>query len=275
MNENKNLVLDEGTENVGATATEEVVEQVKTVGQPEQVEQVEPEKIYTKEEFNTALNSAAGKRAARKEAKVRKEFERDYGELVSVLEAGTGVKGVKELTAKLKEHYGNLGVQIETEPKYSTKDIEVLAQAEADDIIKDGFDEVYEEAKRLNELGVENMSARDRAVFLKLTNYIKDTETSRELSKIGVGEDVANSEEFKTFAAMFKSDIPIKTVYEEFIKTQPKKEIQTMGSMKNTTTDKSTVKDYYSYEEAVKFTQEEINSIPGLYEAIRKSMAKW
>ena len=269
MNKNENLVLNDGTENVDATATEEMVEQV------EQIEQVEPEKIYTEEEFNNALNSAAGKRAARKEAKVRKEFERDYGELVSVLEAGTGVKGVKELTAALKEHYSGMGVQFANEPKYSEKDIAVLAQAEAADIIKDGFDEVFEEAKRLQEQGVENMSARDKALFLELTNHIKNTETSRELSKIGVGEDVYNSDEFKTFAAMFRSDIPITTVYEEFVKTQPKKEIETMGSMKNTTTDKSTVKDYYSYEEAVKFTQEEINSIPGLYEAIRKSMLKW
>ena len=268
MNGNENLVT-EVTENVEAAPTEEVVEQV------EQVEQVEPEKIYTKEEFNTALNSAAGKRAARREAKVRKEVERDYGELISVLEAGTGVKGVKELTAALKEHYGSMGVQFATEPTYSSKDIQVLARAEADDIIKDGFDEVIAEAERLNAQGVENMTARDKALFIELTNHIKNTETSRELSKIGVGEDVANSSEFKTFAAMFRPYIPITTVYEEFVKTQPKKEIETMGSMKNTTTDKSTVKDYYSYEEAVKFTQEEINSIPGLYEAIRKSMLKW
>lgn len=268
MNENKNLVT-EVTENVDATATEEVVEQV------EQVEQVEPEKIYTREEFNTALNSAAGKRAARKEAKVRKEFEREYGELVGVLEAGTGVKGVKELTAALKEHYGSMGVQFATEPTYSSKDIQVLARAEADDIIKDGFDEVIAEADRLNAQGVENMSARDKALFIELTNHIKNTETSRELSKIGVGEDVANSSEFKTFAAMFRPDIPITTVYEEFVKTQPKKEIETMGSMKSTTPNKDEVKDYYSPEEAKKLTMEDYKNNPNLYKIVQDSMTKW
>ena len=48
MNENENLVLDESAENVEATTTEEIVEQVETV-------ETEPEKVYTEEEFNNKI----------------------------------------------------------------------------------------------------------------------------------------------------------------------------------------------------------------------------
>lgn len=261
MNENKNLVL-EGTENVDATPTEEVVEQV------------EPAKVYTEEEFNTKLNEVSGKRASRTRVKVQKEYDRKYGGLIDVLKAGTGIEDVEELTNTFKEHYAQRGVQFATEPKYSKRDIEVLAKAEADEIIKAGFDEVIEEADRLNEIGVDRMSERDKAVFLALTNHIKSTETSRELSKIGVGEDVYNSKEFNDFAAQFNPNTPITKIYEIYNKTQPKKEIKTMGSIKNNTVDTG-VKEFYSKAEAEKFTKADFDKNPALFDAVYKSMKHW
>ena len=53
------------------------------------------------------------------------------------------------------------------------------------------------------------------------------------------------------------------------------KEIKTMGSMKNATSEDGTVKDFYSYEEATKFTKKDFDKNPALYEAVRKSMTKW
>ena len=47
-----------------------------------------------------------------------------------------------------------------------------------------------------------------------------------------------------------------------------------MGSIKQTTVDKG-VKDFYSREEAMKFTVEDFNKNPALFEAVEKSMRKW
>jgi hypothetical protein len=48
-----------------------------------------------------------------------------------------------------------------------------------------------------------------------------------------------------------------------------------MGSMKNTDTGENGVKDYYSFEEASKFTKAEFDKNPALYDAVVKSMSKW
>ena len=265
MNEMENLVLDEGTENVEATATEEIVEQV-----------AEPEKVYTEEEFNDRLNDVAGKRAARKEAKVRKEYERDYGELLDVLKAGTGFNGtVKEMTEQLKGFYGERGVEFKKEPTYSPKDMEVLARAEAEDVINMGYEDVVEEINRYADIGIENLTPREKATLKILAEHQEKLEKGKELERIGVKSDVYNSDEFKAFASMFRSDVPITKVYEEYNKTQPKKEIKTMGSMKNTAVDTNELKDFYTPEEAKRFTVKDLDDNPRLLAILEESMKKW
>ena len=260
MNEEKTFVAD--TEEV------EVAENV------EQTTEESP-KTYTEAEFNAKLDEVLGKKIARREAKIRKEYERKYGDLEEVLKTGTGKDNVDEITDTFRSFYQSKGVQFKQKPQYNDKDIEVLARAEADDIIRGGFEDVVEEADRLNNIGVANMTAREKAVFLALTNHIKDTEASRELSKIGVTEDVYGSKEFKDFAAQFNSKTPIRDIYDIYVKTQPKKEIKTMGSMKNTASGDSTVKEFYSPEEAKKFTVADFNKNPALFKAVQDSMRKW
>jgi hypothetical protein len=62
MNENENVVV-ESTENVEAVSTEEIIAEEK------------PSKTFTQDEVNDIVN----KRLARKEARIRKEYERKYG----------------------------------------------------------------------------------------------------------------------------------------------------------------------------------------------------
>ena len=145
---------------------------------------------------------------------------------------------------------------------------------EANELINSGFDEVIEEADRLNELGVENMSPREKALFVELTNHIKTHDTNIELEKMGVGRDVYDSAEFQTFASQFNSNVPIADIFKYYNQSKPKKEIKTMGSVKNTTSD-SGVKDYYSPEEAKKFSLKDLQSNPALANAIERSMLKW
>lgn len=264
MVDNENLVTEEVTENVEDVTTEQTTEQVET-----------PEKVYTEAEFNEKLNEISGKRASRKEAKIRKEYDRKYGELMGVLSTATGIEDVDEMTSKFREHYEQRGIQFQSKPNYSARDNEILAKAEADEIINEGYEEVVDEINRLADIGIENLSAREKAILKSLAEYQKNTETSRELAKIGVTEDVYNSPEFKEFASQFNSNVPIRSIYDMYTKQQPKKEYKDMGSIKHTTAKDTGVKDFYSKEEAKKFTVEDFNRNPALFEAVQESMRKW
>ena len=253
MFENENLVT-EVTENV-----EQTTEETPAV------------KTYTQEE----VDAIVGKRLARKEAKIRKEYDRTYGGLVETLKAGTGKEDVNELNETFTKFYESKGIAMPKKAEYSAKDIEVLASAEADEIIKGGYEDVVEETDRLAEIGVANMTAREKATFKKLAEYRQNAERSNELAKIGVTEDVYNSKEFRDFAGMFKESTPISVIYDNYKKTQPKTEIKTMGSMKNNVSADSGVKEYYSPEEARRFTRKELDENPAIMRAIEKSMPKW
>ena len=259
MNENENLVL-EGTENVETVATEQ------STG--EQVEQV---RTYTQQE----VDEIVGKRLARNTAKIHKEYNRKYGDLENVLRAGTGKEDVGEITDTFRKFYENKGIQIPTEPTYTDRETEILANAEATDIINAGLDEVVEEVDRLADIGVSNMTAREKAVFAKLAEYRQNAERSNELSSIGVKEDVYNSKEFNDFASKFGTNTSITEIYEIYNKMQPKKEIRTMGSLKTNTQQDNGVKEFYSLEEARKFTKEDFDKNPELFKAVEKSMLKW
>ena len=230
-----------------------------------------PVRTYTQEEVDAMM----GKRVARTEAKIRKEYERKYSGLTDVLKAGTGKESVEELTDTFQNFYASKGIKIPTKQEYSAKDIEVLAKAEADEIIGAGFDDVVEEVDRLAKVGIDNMTAREKATFKALAEYRQNAERNHELSKLGVSEDVYNSKEFTSFAGKFNSNIPIGDIYDIYKKTLPKKEVHTMGSMKSTATDDGGVKDFYSRDEAMKFTKKDLDKNPALFDAIMKSMQKW
>lgn len=251
VNETENVVVT--TEEAPKTFTQEDVDRMVK----EKLDEVLPSKI------------------ARREAKIRKEYESKYGNLENVLKAGTGKETVEEMTDTFEKYYESKGIKINKRPEYSDRDIETLARRDAEEIIHGGYEEVVEETDRLSKKGVANMTAREKAIFKALAEHRQSTERGRELSKIGVTEDVYNSQEFKDFAGKFNPTTPIKDIYDIYSKTKPKKEFKTAGSMKNTPTTDNGVKDYYSYEEAVKFTKKDFDNNPALYKAVQESMRKW
>ena len=258
MEDNKDLVT-EVTENVEQTTEETNVVEMPT------------EKTYTQSQ----LDEIVGKRLARNTAKIRKEYDRKYGDLETVLRAGTGKESVEEMTDTFAKFYESKGIRVLEKPNYSDKDIEVLANAEAADVIDAGYEEVVEEVDRLAEIGANNMTAREKAYFNALCKYRQKTERQNELSKIGVTEDEYNSKEFQEFAGMFKADIPIAEIYKQYNKTKPKKEIKPMGSMNNKTSDEGTVKDFYTIDEAKQFTKADFDKNPALFKAVQESMLRW
>lgn len=239
----------------------------------------EAEKTYTQAEVDAMvrekLDEVLPKKIARTKAKIEKDYRRKYGDLESVLKAGTGKDSVEEVTDTFKEFYRSRGVQIPQNTGYSEQDTEILAKADAEDIIRSGFDEVVEEVDRLTKVGASNMTAREKAVFTVLAEHRRNEEQKKELSKLGVTEDVFDSREFQEFASKFNSKTPIGDIYDIYRKTKPQKEIRTMGSMKNSTSDDGTVKDFYTRDEALKFTKKDFDRNPALFQAVEQSMLKW
>jgi hypothetical protein len=254
MNENENLVA-EATENV-----EQPTEQTP--------------KTYTQDE----VNEIVGKRLARQEARIKKDYERkqrESDELIETLKAGTGKQTVPELTSSFVDFYEKnvKGFKVNKKPDYSERDIETLARVDADEIIQAGYEDVVEEVDRL--ANTKDLTAREAATFKILAEHRQATERAKELEKIGITESVYNSKEFKDFCGKFNSKTPIEDIYDIYTKTQPKKEIHTMGSMKNTNSGDNGVKEFYTPEEARTFTAEDLKKNPAIKQAIRNSMIRW
>ena len=254
MNEKETVVTEQVAENV-----EQTTEQTPKTFTQQEVDSMIKEK----------LDQVLPGKIARAEARIRKENDREYGELMGLLRAGTGKETVGDVTSAMREFYGSKGIKTPEKPQYSKKDIEVLANAEAEDIIRGGFEEVVAETDRLAKVGAANMTPRDKAVFTALAKHRQTEERARELEKLGVTQDVYTSKEFQDFAAKFSSTTPIRDVYDIYQKTQPKKNYQTMGSMTQGQT--SGVKDYYTPEEIERLTEEDLDD-PKVWEAVRRSM---
>ena len=101
------------------------------------------------------------------------------------------------------------------------------------------------------------------------------TEKSGFVIEFSVSKEVYESKEFKDFASKFNQNIPIEDIYDIYSKTKPKKEIKPMGSMTNKTSDDGTVKDFYTRDEALRFTKEDFDKNPALFKAVQESMLKW
>ena len=235
------------------------------VEQTENVEQTTEQtpKMFTQDE----VNEIVGKSKARERAKITKQYERQYGELVDVLKAGTGKEDIGEVTATFKDFYTKKGVNFQR--NYSDSDVEILAKADAEEFIRLGYDDVVEEVNRLADIGVENMTPREKKLFQTLAAHRQNTERGIALSQRGVTEDVYTSKEFKDFASKFSATTPITDIYDIYEKTQPKPNIKPMGSMKQI--QNNGVKDYYSPEEIERLTEEDLAD-PHVWAAVRSSM---
>ena len=265
MEENEELVTDV-TENVEEQTTEEIVEGTT---EPTTEEVSEPVKTYTDAEVDEIVK----KKLYRQEQKLNREFNKQlssYKRAEEVLNAGLGTSNIEEATDNLTNFYKEKGITIpEHHETRSEHEIEVLARDDAKTIIDSGYDDIVEEVDRLAEIGIDNMSKRDKIMFQELAKERLRIENEKEIAELGVSKDEINSEEFKTFADKLNPSLSLKEKYEMYSQMKPKKVENKMGSMKNGAT--SVVKDYYSSEEIARLTEDDLSN-PQVWEAVRKSM---
>lgn len=275
MQNNEELVVN-STENVEEQATEELVDGNNATDTVETViEEPVEEKLYTESEFNKKLDELIPKKLAKQERKLKKDYEKklkDYEYAEQVLNAGMGTKDINEAINNLKEFYEEKGISI---PKYYEQpnqyDMEAGAEKEANSIIESGYDDIVEEVDRLASIGVDKMTPRDKIIFTKLAGERERIEQEKEITDSGISKEDINSEDFKNFSKYLDPSMSLKEKYDFYQKTKPKKEIESIGSMKNV--EPNVVKDYYSPEEIAKLTDEQLDN-PKIWEVVRRSMTK-
>lgn len=267
----ENLILEE-SENAEEQSAEETVE-----GEDGAAEEEKPVKLYTEEEFNRKLDELLPKKLARREARIRKEYEERYApykEAEQVLNAGMGTSNITEASNNLRQFYEEKGIEVPKyqQPSYSESDMRVLAENEARQIIDLGLSEVTEEVDRLAAKGVDHMTPREKLVFSRLAEYRNEEGRRKELLGIGVKNEVIDSSEFKEFASQFNAQTPITKVYELYEKTAESKPVEKIGSLKNGNSQEE--KTIYTPEEVDKLTEKDLED-PKIFERVRKSMLSW
>lgn len=261
--------LDVSEEEIMEEVVEEELEEESTETQTD-----EPEKKYTQEEFDTEMNKRLDeiipRRVKRESEKIRREYEdkmSPYREAERVLNAGLGTDNIGDATKQMTEFYRGRGVDIpeRQEVSYSEEDVKILAAHEAREVINLGLDVVSDEIERLQAKG--NLTAREREMYSTLKEYKQQEGARQELLSLGIAESVADSEEFKTFAAQFNPQTPVKTIYDLYSKSQGK-HVEQIGSMKETGQKE---KLFYTPEDVDRLTEKDLED-PKIMKRVRASM---
>lgn len=287
MEENEMLEQTNETENTETQTVEENEEGIEltdttdadeaNVNEPEK-EEVKPslrELLKDNPDYQEELNEFIVKpRLARQDREHQKEISK-YKDTENVLRSALKVEETEDVNAKLREYYESEGIKLPSryEPGLSSREVEALANLEANDIIEEGTQAMTNEANRLAGKGYENLNQKERIIFDKLCAKLTSDKNKAELKSLGAKEDLLTDEKFNNFRKKFNSNVPIKEIYEMYMNSQPKPKVENPGSMKSG--QDKTVKDFYSFEEASKITREELDKNPELVKIIEASMSKW
>lgn len=185
-----------------------------------------------------------------------------------------GTNNLEDATEKMASFYEEQGVEI-PEAKLTAREELILANAEVEDIIADGYDEIVKNVDKLARKGADKMTQKEKLIFTRLAEERTRQEGMKQLAEIGVGKEVLEDREFIEFSSKLNPNLSMKEKYEMYEKLKPKKKIETMGSMKGNDSKDGGVKEFYSREEALKFTRADFERNPKLFEAVEKSMLKW
>lgn len=213
------------------------------------------------EEFNDIMK--------RRVERVQREIESKYTPLANVVKAGLNTDSIEEATSTLANFYTQKGVKIPSN-QFSDREEKILANAYADEIIADGYDEIVKEVDKLSQIGADKMTARQKLVLLRIASERQSIEEAKQLAEIGINTD---DKDFKEFSNNLNPNMSIKQKYELYKKFNPKPEVEQIGSMKNNNVTKEP-KSYYTPEEVDKLTTADLSD-PKIMEAVDKSMATW
>lgn len=232
------------------------------------------------ERVNKAVEEKIETRLARDRVKRERETEErfsKYKQLESIVGAGLGTDNLDEIISKTSEFYREQGINIPVTEKrqlLNERDAIILARADAQDVIKCGEKEMEDEANRIAGIPRDERSFRENVMFDELCKELISMRNIKELKDKGYDVKVLESDDFKEFSKDINK--PITDVYEMYMKINgmTKQAPKSPGSAK-TTVAVDEVKEYYSPEEARRFTEEDFEKNPKLEAAVERSMLKW
>lgn len=243
-------------------------ESTKTdVDTQEQVQEIT--KTYSQEDVDRILEA----RTNSLNKKHQKDLDK-YRRTENILKQGLGANNIDDINSQLVEFYKDQGVDIKDSSFRNERDERVLAKADVADILNLDEDEIQSTVHEL--VNKEKRTVREEETLRELIHEISIKNANEELRKIGADEKITNSNEFKTFASKFNSNVPLTDIYDLYNKSigNVKKQPPSSGSMKNNA-NTTEIKDFYTPEEARKFTVKDFERNPALYKAVEKSMEKW
>lgn len=229
-------------------------------------------------ELQEEFNSTMQKRLSRQKLNIQREYDDKYSKVENLLSAGLKGKDLDENVRLLEEMYQEQGIDIPAQQKnhYSQKEVEILANAEADSIISEGYDVIVEETERLLKKGYENMTERDKIIFKRLGDAKKSTDEIKEVKKLGLQDDFLQNEDYKNFIKEYDlpDSMPFSKKYELYSRTNSKNNepVSSPGSMKNS--DSKVEKDIFTSEEVDNLSPD-VYDDPKMLKKIRKSMLAW
>ena len=266
--------VEEKEEGIVLTDTAKVEETSESTEEKE--EDSKPQGRFVTDE---ELNESVDKRVRRKLDKLERDQAKqlaDYKDTEAALNAGLGTNNIQEANRKMREFYENEGIKMPERivPGYSKHQIEVLAKDDANSFIEEGYDAMVNEANRLSLKGYANMNESEKIIFTTLCDEITKEKDKKELKALGASEDLLTDKKWLEHRSQFNSNVPIEKIYALYKGIQPKPKVENPGSMKNNVTNND-VKEYYTPEEASKFTRKDYDNNPKLLEAVEHSMTLW
>ena len=282
-NENEIVLDDEEVIEVNQENTEEVentepVENsdVKTYTE-EEVEQI---KANLKKEYDTNSQKIFDSRWAREKEKIEKA-NAPLLQMESVLTKQLGATDRNDLVKKLGDFY-NVDISSPS-GKLTERQERILAKADAEDIKSLGYKEMVSEANRIASIPRDQWTIHDSVVFDSLARELTEEKEKKELNEKGYDLAILEDGKFKDFRKKLNYDTSIAEAVDMYNllvkgksaedKPKPVKPASA-GSTKSNVT-QAQLKDFYTYEEAMRFSKADFDKNPELYKRVQDSMSKW
>lgn len=248
--------------------TSEDTETEETLDTQEQ--DIKEETRYTQEEVNSIVKDRLDRFKKKEKEELRK-----YKYLEDIVKAGTGTSSIDEAIKETADFYRGNGLDIPEFTNLSEEDEITLGRNDATAFLDLDYQDLKEEVDRLANIPRDQRTVREQAKLNVLGIERTKRDNIEKMKAKGYDTSVLDTKEFKDFSDQFNTDTDISKIYEMYQKVYGliPKQPSSPGSVKTSTTGE--VKEYYTPEEAKKFTEEDYDRNPALYEAVQKSMLRW
>lgn len=286
------MLIDEENELIVNDDVPETSEEQVETNASEGVEEVQTTEEVVKpseEDIEKLVEERANKMAEEKiEARlIRDRIKREreeslkmakYEHLTNIMKTALGAEDLDDVITKSRSFYKEQGIDIPEQvvtPHFTEWQEKVLAKASAEQIIAAGEKEMDAEASRIAKIPPEKRTLMDNTIFNEVCKELSNRKDIRSMKEKGYDTKILEDKDFQEFRWQFAVSKPASEIYEMYqtIKGLKPAQPNSPGSAK-TNNSNNEIKDYYTPEEASKFTEEDLDN-PKLMAAIDRSMLKW